>query len=223
MRGHVFNNGKLAANSGIGLRYVTGSRVWGANAYYDYRNTNHQHYNQISMGFEALGKIWDLRINGYLPVGDKASSFSRAKFQEFEGHHMIVTRKREFAMKGANAELGAHVKRFKNAPVYIAAGPYYLEGKGKAAWGGKLRVVMNIYDYVSLEGNTSYDSAFHWIGQGLVSLNIPFGTKRQVKQRKSPSCSMAMALSDRALQDVDRNEIIPIDKQHRRTQRRLIQ
>jgi hypothetical protein len=36
LRGHVFNNGKMAANGGLGVCYLTSSRIWGANAYYDY-------------------------------------------------------------------------------------------------------------------------------------------------------------------------------------------
>ena len=38
LRGHLFNDGKPAANGGLGLRYVD-SRVWGGNIYYDYRKT----------------------------------------------------------------------------------------------------------------------------------------------------------------------------------------
>ena len=57
LRGHAFNNGKLAANAGIGVRYLSGSRIWGGNFYYDYRNTKHQHYNQVALGLEALGQV----------------------------------------------------------------------------------------------------------------------------------------------------------------------
>ena len=53
-RGHVFNDGKPAVNAGIGSRYVTESRIWGLNAYYDYRKTHKQHYNQVGFGAESL-------------------------------------------------------------------------------------------------------------------------------------------------------------------------
>ncbi len=221
LRGHLFNDGKPAANAGVGLRYLTSSRVWGANAYYDYRDTNRQHYNQISAGLESLGQIWDFRLNGYLPVGDKISPWYRPRFAKFQGHSLYVSRKREFAMRGANAEVGAHVDYFKDVPLYFAAGPYYLEGQGNVAWGGELRAAIDISDYVRLEGNTSYDRAFRWIGQGQLSLNFSFGGKRQVRQCKSSSCCMAMALSDRSLQRVDRNEIIALDHQRKTFQANL--
>lgn len=216
VRGHIFNHGKLAANAGLGLRYLT-SRVWGVNAYYDYRNAKHQHYNQISMGFETLGKTWDFRINGYLPVGAKTSPFYHTKFEEFEGHHMIISRKREFAMKGANAEVGAHVDNIKNVPFYFAAGPYYLTGQGRTAWGGELRAVVDLYEHVRLEGNTSYDKVFKWIGQGQVSINFPLGAKRKIKQRKKYSCSQEVLVRERSLQRVDRNEIIPVSHRRKKT------
>jgi hypothetical protein len=215
LRGHVFDNGKMAANAGVGFRYLASSRILGANAYYDYRHTAHRDYNQVSLGFESLGEIWDFRVNGYLPVGHTRSSWYNPQFAKFVGHTLFVSRKREFAMKGANAEVGAHVNNFEHVPIYFAAGPYYLQGQGKTAWGGELRVAIDIYEYVRLEGNTSYDNVFKWIGQGQISVNIPLGRKRQVKRGKSCSCDTALALSDRALQRVDRNEIIPVDTKRR--------
>ena len=74
VRGHVFDDGKFAANAGLGLRYFH-SRVYGINAYYDYRQTHLFHYNQVAIGCESLGKKFDFRINGYFPVGRKQSFF----------------------------------------------------------------------------------------------------------------------------------------------------
>ena len=130
LRGHVFDNGKMAANAGIGLRRISSSRVWGVNAYYDYRNTKHQHYNQIGTGLEMLGRMWDFRLNGYLPVGDKTSHLRHTHFDKFEGHHIILRSTKNFAMRGANVEMGRHI-----GSVYIAGGPYYLNGQGTTIWG----------------------------------------------------------------------------------------
>ncbi len=188
LRGHVFNNGRLAANAGLGLRYIS-NYVYGINAYYDYRDTYRQHYNQVAAGLEALGEIWDFRINGYLPVGRKNSRFYHTQ--------------KEASLKGANAEVGYHIDHFKDIPFYFAGGPYYLHGKGKTAWGGQLRARIDFFDYLTLEGNVSYDHLFHWVGQGQASVNIPFGSRRNV-------CSpQSRTLSTRALQRIDRFEIIP--------------
>ena len=170
-----------------------------------YRDTHHQHYNQFAAGLEALGKIWDFRINGYLPLGRRNSKFYHTKFDKFEDHYLYLSRKKEVSMKGANAEVGFHIDHFKDFPFYIAGGPYYLHGTGRTTWGGQLRARVDIFDYLTLEGNVSYDHIFRWIGQGQIGVNIPFGTRRKICQPQS------MALSTRALQRVDRFEIIPVD------------
>jgi hypothetical protein len=213
-RGHIFDNGKWAANAGLGLRYLTHSRVLGMNVYYDYRNTSHQHYNQIAGGFESLGRVWDFRIQGYLPVGKKHSSFSHPKFVAFEEHSMLIKRHRYFAMKGSDAEIGIHINHFKEVPFYFAAGPYYLTGAGKTSWGGQLRGVVGLFrDFFRIEGNVSYDHFFKWIGQAQVSVNIPFGKRWPAIRKKNESCSHMTALYTRAIQQVDRHEIIPVGKQ----------
>lgn len=212
VRYHIFNNGKPAANAGLGLRYLGNHHVWGINGYYDYRKTNHQHYNQISIGLESLGEVFDFRINGYLPVGKKTSGLFDARFKQFTGHYLYINQKYEFAMKGANAEMGMHIDRLKNVPFYFAIGPYYLENKGKAAWGGEARLSATFFDSLRLEGNTSYDNVFKWIGQGQVSLMIPFGRKKEVKPKQNSHCSTQMLLASRSVQPVDRHEIIAIDR-----------
>jgi trimeric autotransporter adhesin len=209
LRGHIFNDGKMAANAGMGMRYISDSIVYGANAYYDYRNTKHQHYNQIALGLEILGQIYDFRINGYLPIGQKTSSFFNTEFEEFTGNFLMLSRKREGALKGANAEVGYHLNCLNQIPVYFAVGPYYLTGSGNTTWGGEAKLSLNFFDYVSLTGQTSYDSLFHWRGQGQLSLTIPFGSKRA---RRNSSCA-ARCLNNRSLQDVSRFEIIPVDRQ----------
>ncbi len=213
LRGHVFDNGKLAANAGVGLRGLVGSRIWGINAYYDYRNTKHQHYNQVSAGLEALGRIWDFRINGYLPVGWKSSPLFFPRFGGFSGHNLLIRFSQQFAMKGANAEAGFHLDHFKQAPLYFAAGPYYLTGKGATTWGGSLRTGVDLcHRYLRIEGNTSYDHVFKWIGQAQVSINIPFGGRSKILKKEGHPCGQDMDLNARMAQRIDRNEIIPVDQ-----------
>src|SRR5579863_768947 len=215
LRGHVFDDGKFAANAGLGLRYLSTSRVWGVNAYYNYRNAKHQHYNQVSAGLESLGEIWDFRINGYLPVGKTHSHFFHTHFSHFKGHKLLLRSSQDFAMKGGNAEAGIHVDHFKNVPLYFAAGPYYLTGSGKSTWGGQFRASIDLFHrYLRVEGNASYDHFFKWIGQAEVSINIPFGGRSHVTRRGCNSCCKELALQDRAVQRVDRFEIIPVGKRH---------
>ncbi|MCB1107302.1 MAG: inverse autotransporter beta domain-containing protein [Chlamydiia bacterium] len=211
LRGHVFNNGYMATNMGVGIRYLLGSRIWGGNTYYDFRNTSYHSYHQIALGFESLGQIWDFRLNGYLPVGNRYY-YSSPRFKGFKNHNLIISRKIHASMKGADFETGAHIQTFSNFPLYFAAGPYYIIGKGNAAWGGKFRASVEIYKHVTFEASTSYDRIFKWIGQGQLSFNFSFGSRRSINKEKHFSCLQTKGLRKRAAEPVGRREIIPIDK-----------
>jgi|JI9StandDraft_1071089.scaffolds.fasta_scaffold04881_9 hypothetical protein len=213
LRGHVFDNGRFAVNAGAGFRYLTLDRTYGINVYYDYRSTKHQHYNQVALGLETLGEVWDARLNGYLPVGKKQSSLYDTEFDGFQGNYFYLESRREFAMKAANAEVGLYIDNYDPALLYFAAGPYYLNGKGPSAWGGEFRARADLRGLLRLEANVSYDHIFRWIGQGQISLNVAFGKKYETKRS---SCK-ERGFDARAMQRVDRSEIIPVDKEHVRS------
>lgn len=212
LRGHIFDNGKWAANGGIGLRTLWGTRAYGINTYYDYRNTGRFNSNQIGIGFETLGEFVDCRINGYLPVGAKLSDPYGSTFGTFSGNYMLVSQKYHSAMKGANAEFGFHFGKSELFNFYAAAGPYYFIGEiDPATWGGKARISGTFKDLFTLEISDSYDRTFHNKFQGQISLSFSFGPKSKVKKQRS-SCKAANTLNNRMLQPVGREEIIVIDK-----------
>ena len=217
LRAHIFDDGKFAGNAGLGARYLASSRIWGANVYYDYRNTHHQHYNQVALGLESLGVIWDFRLNGYLPVGAKESKYRVPHFDGFQDNYMYVDAFRDFALKGVNLEAGYHYEHFKSIPLYFAGGPYYLTGTGTTAWGGELRGRVEFFQrYIRVEANTTYDHFFQWRGQAQISVNIPLGRRRKIHDRNKP-CPNERALYTRLMQSVDRNEIIPVGKEHNKS------
>jgi hypothetical protein len=216
-RGHVFDNGKSAANAGAGLRVLWRNRAYGINTYYDYRNTGRFHSNQIGAGIETLGELFDFRINGYLPVGAKTSDVYDTAFAAFSGHYLLLSQKIESAMKGADAEFGFHFGKSNSFDFYAAAGPYYFIGKdAPATWGGKARISGVFKDILTLEISDSYDRTFQNKFQGQVALSFSFGPKSKIEQR-GRTCKGAKALNNRMLQSVKRQEIIVIDKTKKNT------
>lgn len=210
MRGHVFNNGKFAANVGLGLRKIVGCRVYGLNVYYDYRNSKKIHYNQLGFGVETLGELWDLRINAYLPVGKTITSPSDAKFTQFSGHEMLVSQKYRLANKGVNAELGFHLGKSRCFDFYAAAGPYYYTGKiGSQFWGGKGRLVGKYKDYIKLQLSNSYDKVFRNRFQCELTLTLPFGGGSSEQHADDYNAwARSEMLFSRIVQPVERQEII---------------
>jgi len=217
VRGHVFNNGKWAANAGAGLRALWKNRAYGVNTYYDYRNTGRFHSNQVGVGLETLGELFDFRINGYLPVGAKISDPYDTAFKTFSGHYMLLSQKYQSAMKGADAEFGFHFGKSESFDFYTAAGPYYFIGeKDPATWGGKARIMGVFKDILTLEISDSYDRTFHNKFQGQISLSFSLGPKSKVKKQERP-CKVANTLNNRMLQPVGRQEIIVIDTTRKNT------
>lgn len=214
-RAHIFNNSKPAANIGVGLRYLN-SRLWGTNIYYDFRKTSKLNYNQVSCGLETIGEKIDARINGYFPVGKHTSTRGSTTFDYFQGHHMYLVKKEEFALQGVNAELGIHLGRSKKIGFYTAFGPYYFCNNSKQAVGGSFRISMDFKDVFTLETSTSYDSLYKWIGQGQVSLSYPFKPKSFNQMRGKKSKTSCFDIRSRILQKVDKFEIIVTDtKKHK--------
>lgn len=206
-RGHVFDDGKWAANAGIGLRSIRAGRVYGINTYYDYRNTRRLHYNQIGLGLETLGEFFDFRINGYLPVGRKLSSPYAVRFGEFSGNYLLLSQKYQFAMKGADAEFGFHFEKSGAVDLYAAAGPYYYVGEiGPGTWGAKARIRGTYKNILGLELSNSYDNTFHNRFQGQISLSFALGPKSDTH-----TCTMPR----RMMQPVGRDEIIVVNKKRR--------
>lgn len=219
LRGHVFNDGRFAANAGAGLRTLWDCRVYGMNVYYDYRQGHHKGYNQIALGLETLGNLWDLRINGYLPVGGKLSHPYHVEFDGFQGNSIYVKQKFEYSMKGIDSEIGFHIGKVSDIEFQIATGPYYFKGPIKSgAIGGKIRALVQYKNMVALEIIDSYDSVFHNNFQGQVTFTFPFGPKMKPapKGHKIHSCSSAEHLLARMVQNVPRQEIVVLNTAHKR-------
>lgn len=210
-RGHVFDNGRWAANAGVGLRTLCNNWVYGINTYYDYRNVDRFSSNQIGVGIETLGELFEFRINGYLPVGKKSSRPYDTTFGEFSGNFLFLSQKYQSAMKGANAELGFHIGKCKSFDFYAAAGPYYFIGEvARSTWGGKARISGTFKDILTLEISNSYDRTFHNKFQAQISVGFSFGSTAKAKEQE---CSYRVACRgyDRMLQPVSRQEIIVVD------------
>ncbi len=218
-RAHLFDDGRFASNIGLGLRKIMKSRVWGMNAYYDYRHAKHQSFNQVGLGLESLGEKWDAFINGYIPVGSLKSPPYSPKFSHFEGNHLILSQKYEFAMYGVHGEAGYHIQPNRNTYLYFGAGPYYFQGPiGKSACGAMVRISAQIYRMVSFEIRESYDSLFHNHFQGQVGLSWAFGPKAVVKRKyeEKKSCpsfsSLDTVLTKKLIQPPERDEIVAVDR-----------
>jgi hypothetical protein len=197
LRGHIFNDGELAGNIGIGERTHIPSinHLFGLYLYYDVRQGNHHlTVNQLSPGIEILGKRMEYRINGYFPVGNRESRTYGLRFDRFKGNRMVIKKRKKFAMTGVDGEVGVHITQSTNHDVYAGFGPYYFTADPFSSWGGKTRWLWRYRDYISLEASYSYDQLFKNVFQGTVSFSYPFGPQFKRSGKNCPN-SNDLALS----------------------------
>ncbi len=215
IRGHVFNNGRLAGNAGIGVRkpFKSERYLFGLNAFYDVRNTANLTAQQVGVGAEWLSAYADIRLNGYIPFS-KQSDFDQRTFSAFSGNDVYVKQRAEIALPCGEVEIGVPIKSI----FYLAGGPYYLFKKtthhmdSGNAWGGKIRAVLDVTDFLALSGIVSYDPIFHTKVQGYISFNISL---EKLKKKKTPKVSTKSYSRNLRNVAIARNEIIPIEKKHR--------
>lgn len=208
LRAHHLYNDTYAANLGVIARkvYDKTCRIFGVNGYYDFRQGRYGNYQRLGLGMELLGKRWDFRVNGYLGIQENEL---KCVFDQYTGGYVATFRKDEFSFQGFNGEAGFMAVKSNNFLLYMAAGPYYLQGKhDMQSWGGRFRFRPQFRDYLALEFSMSHDHIFQTRYQGEIILNLPlydFFFKKNKKKRK--------CVSDRQIyQPVERFEIIPLKR-----------
>lgn len=195
-RGHVFNDGRLAFNVGLGGRMIAANEKWmlGGNIYYDYRTSSTLSPQQFGGGAELFISDYVLRFNGYAPVGVVKQS---------EGSRAAV------ALANLQGEVEKELLRGDDHVFWGAIGAYYLTGRayqdkvfGKA-WGSEIRLTARLWQWVEVLFETTYDQVYNFTFQGMLSLKIPFGGKQKA------SCAPFDLF-----QSVKRREIIPLEKKY---------
>jgi hypothetical protein len=207
-RAHAFNSGKLAGNIGGGVRTLAKNYpfVWGINGFYDIREAKHSTFHQVSAGIEALWPKWDIRINGYFPIGHKKQRYG-IEFDGFSWNSALFVRRTEFAFTGGNIDLGYDLIRNDTYSLHGTLGGYYFAGKYAHTGGALLRFSSHITPYFSAEVQASCDTLFKGIIQGAVYLHLPMGKRFSFKQAKT-SCNKLAALNQKVAEPVSRFEII---------------
>lgn len=219
-RGHRFTNGRYAANVGMGFRYphLASGFAYGANFFYDYRRNNEHNFNQLGVGLEALGRLWNFRVNGYLPIGSKVID-KHYSFDAFRGYHLHIKEKSKRSLSGVDAEAEVRLYSHDFMKFFLAAGPYYYNGKhNRNAFGGKARLSGRFWGLGYLAAIASYDGLFGFKFQGEIGITFALGNKRPILKNNSlkkgsQECHFAEEWINQLNRPVERNEIIVLAKQ----------
>ncbi|HPE85374.1 MAG TPA: inverse autotransporter beta domain-containing protein, partial [Chlamydiales bacterium] len=212
--GHMFNDGRTAANLGFGSRFnLPSTWVIGGNFFYDFRDVKVLNStSQISAGFEAFHQYFDFRLSGYYPVGSPRKSVKTN-----------TDIKASIALPSIFGSLGFPIPTWDFMELYFAFGPYYLVERTKSdidcggSFGAFTRLSAKVYDGITIGVDGTFDGTFHAIAQGFIAITFPWGPAQLVKNDNrwrswfpSSSCKSEALIRRRMQSAVWHNEIIPV-------------
>ncbi|HTH15619.1 MAG TPA: inverse autotransporter beta domain-containing protein, partial [Magnetospirillum sp.] len=201
-------------NFGLGLRHMLDSG-WnlGGYGFFDRRRSEyHNYFNQVTFGAEALSPDWDVRANGYIPVGRRSHDEDSLNTAEISGSTVIFRGGEERSLGGFDAEIGWRVPVFaadagQNLRVY--AGGYRFADDGVPTVAGPRARAEMVFDEVpglwdgsrlALGAEWQHDSPRG--SQGFLSarLRIPLQAESFSTSRLTP---MERRMADPIVRDVD--------------------
>lgn len=192
LRGHYFNDKRWAMNLGVGTRYLSPSlkNIFGCNVFYDFRQRS-SGYHQVGLGLEVLGNSYDIRLNGYMPIGNN-TGVGKPHIFTYPGEYLAICQTYQKPLYGGDAEIETSLKRcgsYLCLDPYFALGSYYYhQNYGGDIVGGKLRLGLNYLDCIIIEVRVSHDSIFQTCVQGVLSVKIPWGNQRtSICRNKCPN------------------------------------
>lgn len=175
---HVFDNGKLATNAGIGFRIQPRNYTsfFGFNVFYDFRQGSHNFdYNQIGLGLEFLNCCFDLRLNSYIPI-DSKNTIECCIFDDYQDGYFIKKDQVEAAFPGITLDVGKYICCSPSGSTYVQAGAYYYKrNKATTAFGGRFRVDVFVKNLFYFGGSISHDSQFDTRVSGRIGIRYCFG------------------------------------------------
>lgn len=228
-------DGTIGGNLRVGYRrYLPSSnRILGGYLGYDNRSTGSANFSQLGLGFETLGDVWDLRVNGYLPVGSSRQQTGRSAspwtttgsglvsqglqfqgnvlqelWQQNDRSNRQVTTVHEASLGGIEIEGGARLLRLANGgDVRAYGGLYSLSGDhAESTIGYKFRIAAKPVGGLTMGLGVQHDAIF---GTNML-FNIGFGWPNALpKGKANPKADVLARMGD----GIERRDRIAVDRQ----------
>jgi len=153
---------EAGTNLGGGFRhFLSGANVVvGTNAYYDYWDTGFVGFEQFGTGIEVLGPNWELRSNGYIPLGKRRHRIGPS-IGFVVGNDILRRKFFQGSLGGFDIEYGRLLWTGDNSAVKGFGGTYFYEGKGSEdGFGVRARGELKLGSATSLNVSLQNDPIF---------------------------------------------------------------
>lgn len=195
LRTRFDNRSSYEGNLGAGVRrMLDGGWNLGAYGYWDHRRSSlGNFFDQATLGFEALGRDFEWRANGYVPVGTRAYTIGSDSVAAISGTAVQVTTttREERSLKGFDVEAGWRVPFFDSEgaqQLRLYAGGYRFADAGVRVEGPRLRAELSLQELpwlgngasLFLGAETQHDNARGHQNFLSVRLRIPLGKESTI-------------------------------------------
>lgn len=215
LRTRFDNQSSYEGNLGAGMRRML-DNGWnvGAYGYWDHRRSSlGNFFDQATLGFEALGRDFEWRGNGYIPVGTYAYSLGSNSAATLSGTAIQVTTttREERALKGFDVEAGWRVPLFDSEgaqQLRLYAGHYRFADADVRVEGPRLRAELTLQELpwlgkgssLFLGAETQHDNARGHQNFLSVRLRIPLGKE---SSQSSKLTAQQRRMTAPVMRDVD--------------------
>lgn len=215
VRTRLDDDGGREGNFGAGIRHML-DQGWnlGVYGYFDRRRSEYGNYfSQTTVGAEALSGDWDLRANGYLPVGQRSHAVESLNTATLSGTTVVFRGGEERSLGGFDAEAGWRIPLFDaeaDRQLRVYAGGYRFTADGVPAVQGPRGRIDFTFDSVpylwegarlSLGAELQHDDPRGAQGFGSLRLRIPLSVFAGAAPRGLTAMERRMA--DPIVRDVD--------------------
>lgn len=203
--GIVAKESNWDSGAGFGYRQVVADRIYGGYAIMNYDSTPHVGFWVANPGLEMLGKVWDINVNGYIPLESKKKSgneYWASGDNENDSPYVIrqgnnvwnrLFQDYEEPGRGFDFEVGRVVPYFEGTKIY--AGAYHFDTSDSGSVNGiETRLVFEMNKYTALQVEDNYDNVKH--NQAMVGIRFSLGGYS--KEEKD-----AIGISSRLLDPID--------------------
>ncbi|NQY41867.1 MAG: inverse autotransporter beta domain-containing protein [Legionellales bacterium] len=174
------SNSASEGNLGLGYRLLSKNQIFGSYLYYDIRRTSNKNLvNQLTVGFEYMRKVFEFRVNGYLPIFKRKFILNKTVLNNELTHdnsniylESSVTTTIERAFHGFDGEIGFTSKKIKTN---IFAGGYLFKADSISMPGIQARIEYKPIDWLTVSGEVKRDKIRKTEFYGGFSVRINMG------------------------------------------------
>ena len=197
------DNDAREGNIGLGYRSILhspafsmGEGVFGVHGWLDRRITERgSHFHQVTAGAEWLGRAFDMRLNGYVPLSDAVTHTipnENPQGASFSGTSILIDTDGtliEEPQHGFDLELGLELGTWSKTleqhtdGVRIYAGGYYFDGdytESVAGW--RTRIAADITQDIQIGTRLQRDDVRGTQGFIEATIRFPFGAKKSYRK-----------------------------------------